>query len=145
MDRFFRVFQKIFFIQRLFSTYQHFVATLFIFSTLSPRAHTTNMFIFVDPIGRSTPSRMTYVIKSFSTEGRADSTWQVDAFGVRNFGSTMPECKHSVAAFALYAFVALVRMIPEWGGSKMTFLIPITTSGRSSRDGCLPRSPTGRV
>ena len=50
---------------------------------------------------------------SFSTEGRADSTWQVDAYGVRNFGSTMPECKHSVAAFALYAFVALVRMVLE--------------------------------
>ena len=71
------------------------------------------MFIFVDPVGRSTPSRMTYVIKSFSTKGRADSTWQVDAFGVRSFGLTMPECKHSVAAFALYAFVALVRMVLE--------------------------------
>jgi hypothetical protein len=41
---------------------------------------------------------------------RADSTWQVDAVGVRNYGSTMPECEHSVAALALYAFVALVRM-----------------------------------
>ena len=46
---------------------------------------------------------------------KADSSWQVDAFGVRNFGSTMPECKHSVAAFALYAFVALVRMATRVG------------------------------
>ncbi len=46
---------------------------------------------------------------------KADSTWQVDAFGVRYFGSTMPECKHSVAAFALYAFVALVRMATRVG------------------------------
>ncbi len=45
-----------------------------------------------------TRSRMTLVVASSSTEGRSDSTWQVDAFGVRNFGSTMPECKHSVAA-----------------------------------------------
>ena len=94
---------------------------------------------------RMTRSRMTLVVASSSTEGRSDSTWQVDAFGVRNFGSTKPECKHSVAAFALYAFVALVRMIPEWGGSKMTFLIHITTSGHLSRDRCLPRSQTGRA
>ena len=52
---------------------------------------------------------------------KADSTWQVDAFGVRYFGSTMPECKHSVAAFALYAFVALVRMVPEWGRSSACY------------------------
>jgi hypothetical protein len=49
----------------------------------------------------------------------ADSTWLVDAFGVRNFGSTMPKCKHFVAVFALYAFVTLVRMVPEWGGSSV--------------------------
>jgi hypothetical protein len=45
----------------------------------------------------------------------ADSTWQVDAVGVRNYGSTMPECEHSVAALALYAFVALVRMATKVG------------------------------
>ena len=37
-------------------------------------------------------------------------TWQVDAFGIRDFGSTMPVCKQPVAAFALYAFVALVEL-----------------------------------
>ena len=37
-------------------------------------------------------------------------TRQVDAFGIRNFGSTMPVCKQPVAAFALYAFVALVEL-----------------------------------
>jgi hypothetical protein len=37
-------------------------------------------------------------------------TQQVDAFGIRNFGSTMPVCKQPVAAFALYAFVALVEL-----------------------------------
>ena len=72
----------------------------------------------MDSVSRTAQSKMKFLQKSSSTEGRADSTWQVDAFGVRNFGSTMPECKHSVAAFALYAFVALVRTVPEWGGSK---------------------------
>ena len=72
----------------------------------------------MDSVSRTAPSKMKFLQKSSSTEGRADSTWQVDAFGVRNFGSTMPACKHSVAAFALYAFVALVRTVPEWGGSK---------------------------
>ena len=72
----------------------------------------------MDSVSRTAQSKMKFLQKSSSTERRADSTWQVDAFGVRNFGSTMPECKHSVAAFALYAFVALVRTVPEWGGSK---------------------------
>ena len=46
----------------------------------------------------------------------------MDAVGVRNYGSTMPECEHSVAALALYAFVALVRMAPVWWGISFLFM-----------------------
>ena len=40
----------------------------------------------------------------------------IDAYGVRGFGSAMPECKHSVAAFALHAIPAgsSVKSLQYW-------------------------------
>lgn len=40
----------------------------------------------------------------------------IDAYGVSGFGSAMPECKHSVAAFALHATLAgsSVKSLQYW-------------------------------
>ncbi len=57
-------------------------------------------------------------------------TRQVDAFGIRNFGSTMPVCKQPVAAFALYAFVALVELGSKEQDPVTFFLMSCRTPGR---------------
>ena len=56
--------------------------------------------MFLDPLPRYAWSRMTLGITPLQC------LRGIDAYGVRGFGSAMPECKHSVAAFALHATLA---------------------------------------